>query len=424
MFQAVKPVIQVLIAVVFMEGGLGILAPLVALELARTGVGAGAIGLVTSAYFAGFLAGTLTGHRVIDRVGHIRAFAVFAALAANAALAHILTTDTLLWIALRIVLGYAFAGLFVIVESWLNDKATGATRGRIFAVYMVASWAATGVSPLALNFEDRLGTTLLIAIVAMLLTTALVSMALTRVGNPEIGHREHFGIGRLFRVSPSGVTTCFASGFVMTAFYGLLPAYTEAKGLTTGQLAVVYSASTIAGLVIQYPVGMLADRLGRRPLMVACAAGGAAIAGAVALLGVPSFAVLLALLFTLEGIVAPLYALGVGQTNDYIERKDFVAASAGLLFAWGLGAAIGPVAAGVVMARMGADGLFWFVAAGLAATALFLLVRIAVRHAKAAREQGNYVAVPLTPGTYGAPEMDPRAESEPPEAGVRDSGLP
>ncbi len=395
-----------------MEGGLGILSPLVSLELARREISSDLIGLVTSAYFVGFLAGTLTGHRIIDRCGHIRAFAVFAALAANAVLAHLMVPDPIAWIGLRAVLGYAFAGLFVIVESWLNDKATEATRGRIFAVYMAVSWAATGVSPLALNFEERVGTTILFGIVAMLLTTALVPMALTRVGNPEIGHREHFGIAKLFRISPSGVTACFGTGLVATAFYGLLPAYTEAIGLSTGQLAVIYSASTIAGLIIQFPVGALSDHLGRRPLMVACALGGAAIAASVALLEVPSFVVLLALLFALEGIVAPLYALGVGQTNDYIERKDFVAASAGLLFAWGLGAAIGPTAAGVVMGRFGVNGLFWFVAAGLGLLAGFLLVRIAIRHAKSAREQGNYVAVPLTPGTYGAPELDPRAEPE------------
>jgi len=211
-FVAVRPVIQVLVAVVFMEGGLGILAPLVALELTRAGVGADVIGLITSAYFLGFLIGTLTTHRVIDRAGHIRAFAVFAALAANAALVHLLVVDANVWVGLRAVLGYAFAGMFVIVESWLNDKSTEATRGRIFAVYMAASWAATGLSPLALHFEERLGATILLGAVVMLLTTALVPMALTRIGNPEIGHRTHFGVGRLFRISPSGVMTSRPGG--------------------------------------------------------------------------------------------------------------------------------------------------------------------------------------------------------------------
>ncbi|MGH6718418.1 MAG: MFS transporter, partial [Alphaproteobacteria bacterium] len=388
-------------------------APLVALELARSGVGTDVIGLVTSAYFVGFLAGTLTGHRIIDRAGHIRAFAVFAALGANAALVHLLVRDANVWLGLRAVLGYAFAGMFIIVESWLNDKATDATRGRIFAVYMAASWAATGLSPLALHFEERLGATILLGAVVMLLTTALVPMALTRIGNPEIGHRTHFGIGRLFRASPSGVTTCFASGLVASAFYGLLPAYIEAAGFTTSELAILYSGATVAGLIIQYPVGMLADHLGRRPLMVACALGGAALAAAVAWLGPLPFGVLFALLFALEGIVAPLYALGVGQTNDYIERKDFVAASAGLLFAWGVGSAAGPTVAGLAMAHLGNAGLFGFMAAGLGLTAGFLLVRIAIRHAKSTRDQGHYVAVPLSPGTYGAPEMDPRAEPEP-----------
>ena len=181
-------------------------------------------------------------------------------------------------------------------------------------------------------------------------------------------------------------------------------------GFSTGELSFVYSFSTIAGLLAQFPIGYLADHLGRRPLMLATSLGAAAAAIGLYFMGQYSFAMLAGLIFVFEGLMAPLYGLGVGQTSDYIEKKDFVAASSGLLFAWGLGSAIGPAVAGGLIGLFGPRGLFLFMAGSLILFVLFLLYRMLVRRAKSAKEQLDYVAVPLTQGTYGAPELDPRAE--------------
>lgn len=409
---AVRPVIQVLISVACIELALGALSPLVGVQLVSRGASPELIGFVTSAYFGGFLAGTLTCHRLIDRVGHIRAFSVFAVIASNGALLHLVLETPYAWLVLRALIGYGVAGQFVIAESWLNDKATSETRGRVFALYMVVSWAVSGIGPLGLNLPDPDGR-ILFALVAFAMAAALIPMALTRVGNPEIGHRTHFGIARLYRISPLGVFACFASGLVNTALWGLMAVYTEAAGYSEQQLSVLLSVSVIGALLVQFPVGFMADRFGRRPLMLAIALAGIALAGAVIVWGQDSFGLLLGLIVLLASVIAPLYALGVGQTNDYIERKDFVAASSGLLFAWGVGAVAGPTVAGAVMRPLGGAGLFVFVLGALALVAGFVLWRMAVRRALSAREQGNYVAVPVTQGTYGAPELDPRAEAEP-----------
>jgi len=411
MLTAVKPVLQVLLAVICMEAGLGILSPLVAVRLTEAGVSPTVIGLVSSAYFGGFLLGTLTCHHVLDRVGHIRGFAVFAALGANAALAHTVVSEPLAWLAIRIVMGYAVAGLFVVVESWLNDKATEDNRGRIFAVYMAVSWAASGVSPLALNIPDPDGK-LLFGLVTALFATALIPMALTRVGNPEIGHRNHFGILKLFRISPTGVTVCFGSGLVNTGLYALLPVYSGANGLSASQLSLLLLIVTVAGLVMQFPVGYLSDNFGRRPIMLAASAAAAAVSAVIASWEAPSFHALLALIFVLDAVAAPLYALGVGQTNDYVAKRDFVAASAGLLFAWGLGASIGPAVIGFAMGPLGSAGLFIVAAGGYGVLALFVAMRMLMRPAPSPQLQSNFVAVPVTQGTYGAPELDPRGEYE------------
>ena len=409
MLSVVRPVAPVLAGVVLLELAIGALSPLIGLQLVRRQVATEVIGIVASAYFGGFLLGTLSCHRVIDRVGHIRAFSVFAIIAADAALLHAVIREPLLWIGLRAVTGYALAGLFVIAESWLNDKATTENRGRIFALYMAASWAASGVGPLGLNIPDPDGR-MLFTLSAIVLGTALIPMALTRIGNPEIGHRSHFGVRRLFRISPLGFTACFGAGLINTALWGLLPVYTEGSGLSSARLSVLLSTSVIGALLIQVPVGMLSDRFGRRPLMLVTTALAAGLAAAIVVLGGRSFTTLLILTFLLGSMVAPLYALGVGQTNDYVSRKDFVAASSGLLFAWGLGASIGPAAAAALMRPLGPAGLFVFVAAGLAAIAAFVLVRMILRRGLSAKAQSNFVAVPMTQGSYGAPELDPRGE--------------
>jgi MFS family permease len=291
MLQAVRPVTQVLAGVVCLETALGILSPTIALQLAHRAEPPEIIGFIGSAYFVGFLIGTMTCHRVIDRVGHIRTFAVFAAVAANATLLYLVFDDIYIWVALRVVTGYAIAGQFVVVESWLNDKATNLNRGRIFSLYMAVSWAASGVSPLALNLADPTGHRLF-TLAALALVTSLVPMGLTSFGNPEIGERVHFGIAKLFKISPLGVVACFGSGMATPALYALLPSYMVSAGYTTQQLSIVYSFSTIAGLLAQFPVGYLSDRLGRRPLMLVASLGAAATAFALYATGGSSFAAL------------------------------------------------------------------------------------------------------------------------------------
>jgi MFS family permease len=409
MLQAVRPVTQVLAGVVCLETALGILSPTIALQLAHRDEPPAIIGFIGSAYFIGFLLGTITSHRVIDRVGHIRTFSVFAAIAANATLLYLVFDDIYVWVALRVLTGYAIAGQFVVVESWLNDKATNQNRGRIFSLYMAVSWAASGVSPLALNLADPTGHRLF-TLAAIALVTSLVPLGLTRFGNPEIGERSHFGVRKLYGISPLGVVACFGSGMATPALYALLPSYMVSAGYTTVQLSIVYSFSTIAGLLAQFPVGYLSDRLGRRPLMLVASLGAAATAVALYVVGDSSFVMLTALLFLAEGLIAPLYGLGVGQATDYIEKKDFVAASSGLLFAWGVGSSIGPSVAGGIVGLTSPRGLFLFLAGAMALLALFVIWRILIRPAKSAKEQSNFVAVPLTQGTYGAPELDPRAE--------------
>lgn len=409
LWRVMQPILPVIIGITLIEMALGVLMPLIGIQLARWGASSAVIGIAASAYFVGFLAGTLTCQRIIRRVGHIRAFGVFVVLAADATILHLVFQNAYVWIALRVIAGFALAGGFVVIESWLNDKSSDATRSRIFAIYTAVSWGASGVSPLMLNIQDSTGT-LLFALCALCLASAMIPLGLTRVGNPVMEEHAHLSIPKLFLISPLGVVCCFGAGFLTSAMYGLMPAFIAGKGMGEAELSLLISIGTIAVLVAQFPVGFAADRYGRRPVIILTTLLTAGFGLMIYATPELPFTVLLGLFLALSAAQSPLYALGIGQTSDYVPREQFVAASSGLLFVWGLGASIGPAIAGVVMKLIGDQSLFLFVGGGYGLIGLYAFYRVARRKAKTPEEQTNFVPVPPAQGAYAAPELDPRGE--------------
>ncbi len=401
---SLAPLVPVLLGLVCAQGALGLMTPLIPLLLLRVGASPAEIGAVASAYYVGFLAGALSCDRVVMRVGHIRAFAVFAAIAADAAL--LLTFASAPWLVglLRLGIGYASSGMILVVESWLNDRVDSTTRGRAFGAYLVASWGASAAGPLALNAIPA--SPLLFVLVGIAFATAVLPLALTQQANPVVRPQAHFALLRLYRVSPVGVACCLSSGLINGAYYSLVPVFLERAGYGSGSVAAYISAAMVAGLLVQYPVGMLSDRVGRRPVTIGAIT--AAIVLAIALgfaAGVP-FAAIAALGFVFAGMTAPLYGLGAGQTNDRMERGDYVAASGGLLFVWSLGSSVSPSAAGVLMGRVGPAGLFWYIAAVLGVLGLFTATRMLLRSEVPREMRTPFVPAPSAPPRHA--ELAPR----------------
>lgn len=405
MLSRLRPILPVLLGVGFAQLAQGALNPLIGLLLVQRGAPTPLIGLVLSAYFVGFLAGSQLTGRIVTRVGHIRAFAVFAALAADAVLLHALVDDAWLWAGLRAVTGFALSGVFLIAESWLNYKTAPETRGRTFAAYQVVSWSASAVGPLVLTLGSDSGD--LFALIGIAYATALVPMALTLVGNPEIAARSRLGVRRLFAISPLGLVACFGAGLVNSAYYSLMPVYAERVGFSPSVLSVLLTTSYVGGLLAQYPVGWISDRFGRRPVALATMLLALGLAVAILVFAARSLPLLFALTFLFAGMMAPLYGLGAGQTNDYVAPRDFVAASGGLLFAWALGSSIGPAAAAGVMSVAGPSGLFVYAAVVLVAIAAFTVLRMRQRGGVPLDRQSDYVPAPQTPPNVA--EIDPRS---------------
>ncbi len=109
--------------------GVGLLFSVLGLRAGLADFSSITLGLVTSAYFVGFVAGTYACPVVIRRVGHIRAFAAMASLASTMPILHALWVDPWFWGLLRFVTGVCMVGLYIVIESWLNALAPNALRG-------------------------------------------------------------------------------------------------------------------------------------------------------------------------------------------------------------------------------------------------------------------------------------------------------
>jgi MFS family permease len=391
-------VIPVLLGMLSAQIALGIMTPLVPLLLVGHGSLAPQIGLIASAYSAGFMAGAITAERIVIRVGHIRAFAAFAALAANATLIMSATDAPLTWAILRAIIGYCSAGLCLVAESWLNGQADNASRGRIFGAYLVASWAGGAIGPLAMNLVPATAWLFLPAAIAF--TSALVPLALTRQDNPVIGRQARMGLLALYRISPVGLACCLAAGLVNGVFYALGPVYLARFHYDPSQVAAFVSAANIAGLAVQWPIGLLSDRLGRRWMAVVVLGLGLLVSLVFIATAHVSVSMLLIMGCAFAGVAAPLYGLGAGQTNDRLERGDAVAASGGLLFAWAMGAAIGPALAGAVMGVLGPNGLFIYMAIVLATVTLFTVQRMRIREEVPRDQRGGFVPAMTEPAVH------------------------
>lgn len=415
------PIFPVLLGVVIAQIALGIMTPLIPILLVRGGISTPIIGLVASSYFVGFLCSTMVADRIVRRVGHSRAFAVFAAGATVAALTMSLVTSPAIWALLRFAIGFQASGIFLVAESWLNDKADASTRGRTFGAYMVASWAGAAAGPMALNVVE--GSVLLFVVVGIAFAASILPLALTQVRNPALGRRGYLGPIRLYRISPLGVACCLTAGLANSAFYGFAPVYLARLGHDAADVAAFVSITMAVALLGQFPIGILSDRLGRRPVTLAVLTAALLFALLLGVFGGGPLALSIALGSGLAAATAPLYGLGAGQTNDHVDPEEFIGASGGLLLVWALGASVGPSVAAAVMDHTGPSGLFVYLAAVLAAICLFTVARIRNRPGIPRDRQSGFVPGPAAPPRVA--ELVPRAEhgrDSGPGPGAADTG--
>lgn len=327
-----------------------------------------ASGLVLSAYFGGFTLGALRCSRIIERIGHIRAYAAFAGLVAAATVVMPLMIGSLAWVALRAMVGFGCAGIFVSTESWLNAKTLPAKRGRVFSIYMVGTFVALALGQLLIARADIKSPAPFSVIVA-LFAVALVMVSAARAEPPRVSAAAALPYGVLTRAAPIAVVGCALSGLIGGAFYALVPAWMQDQGAERSTIALFMLVAVLGGLAFQIPVGRLSDRFDRRLVLTALSLSFAVIAFLMVLLPRTLLAILPAATL-LGGFMSTLYPVCVAHAHDRMPADRIVAVSGRLILVSGIGSVLGPLVGASLMARFKIDGVFYFMAAAAFVLAL------------------------------------------------------
>lgn len=391
--------------------GSTLLATLLSLRLSIEGFSAMAVGVVLVFHSIGFVAGTRFATRVIRRVGQIRSFAAFAAVGCAAALIHPMYVDGLLWALLRGLVGFCFAGLIVVLESWISGRATHQTRGALLGIYQVVYFFSAAAGQYLVGMGSPVDYPIF-SLVAILVVLSLVPLSLTRSEAPVMGPVERLGVGELYRLSATGLAGAFVAGAVASAFLALAPLYASRVGFTVDAVARYMMLAVIATMLLQWPLGHLSDFMDRRRLMGALAAL-AGLGAALAAFGELWWPALYLGTGILFGIVGCLYPLSLSMVNDGMAEGNPVAASAGLLLVYGVGTFAGPVFGAALMQIAGPVGLFHFMAASLVALGVYIAWRIRFTPDWPRDQQGPYVSMSAAETAPAILDLDPRADDYP-----------
>jgi MFS family permease len=296
---------------------------------------------------------------MIRRVGHVRVFSALGSLISAVLILYPLLLDVWAWSLMRVLIGFCFSGIYVTAESWLNNTASNENRGRALSAYMIVQMLGIIASQGLLALGDPTGFGLFI-IPSVLVSLAFMPILLADTPAPTFTTIERMPFRSLFRTSPLGCVGMLLTGGVFSAMFGMASVWGALSGLNIQQIAAFGAALYIGGLLFQYPIGWLSDRLDRRLLVFWLSAIGAVVMGFASLITLP-FLFNLGVALLLGGVINPLYSLLIAHTNDYLEKQEMAGASAGLIFLNGFGAIFGPLIAGWLMGVMGPSGYFMFI---------------------------------------------------------------
>jgi len=396
-------------ALLFLMGG-GVLNTQLSLRMTQVGFSTPAIGLTMACYYSGLVAGYLLCHRLIQRVGHIRAFSVFAAVTTAVIILHGVHISAIFWAVLRFINGISNFGLFMVVESWLNECSQPQTRGRVFSVYMAMTYIGIGIGQQFINFGNGGGQNVLL-IAALLFSLSLIPVSVTRAVHPELPAPDRYTFKALFKKAPVGMSGCFAAGMINSAIFSMTPVFGTIIGLSILQLSWLMSVTVFGGFAVQWIVGIISDRFDRTRILLIIAGLIALFSFIIVLNTGASYLRLLVEMGLFGGLVFAVYPVSVARTQDVFQGKDAVAVSSALLLCYSIGAILGPILASAAMEIIqNPFGLFvyWSLVAGV-----FALITIYLRHKERilivpVGAQVNFIAMKNTSSVAMA--LDPRTD--------------
>ena len=366
------------------------------------------VALTGSCYFAGFVIGCLLAPHIIRRVGHIRAFAVLASVFSAVMLMFHGLPDFEAWLVLRFVVGCCISGLYMIIESWLNDRATAASRGTILSVYTVINLTMIVVGQQLLNLAEPSAATLF-GLASVMLSLAIIPVCLTLSLAPAPLTPVRLDFRRVWEISHVAILGALASGLVTGAFWSLGPVFARGVGMNTANLTMFMSAVVLGGAIFQLPLGRLSDKLDRRVVVLGSSLVGALLSVAIVLFSYnPQVLLVLALLW--GGMVMTLYAICLAHGADNAEPHEFVLVGSCILLLFGISSVFGAPLASLFIEFMGPGGMFVYAALCQVLFAVLVAVR-RHQHIKPIIDETEHfrAMADTSPALF---ELDPRTEAE------------
>jgi MFS family permease len=379
-----------------------------------------ATGSIMSGYFVGYFIGANSIPNLVSRVGHIRVFAALASMASLSILIHAVFVNPIIWTMARFITGFALVGIFIVMESWLNDRANNRTRGQLLSVYMFITLIGISLGSLLLNFSspDKYEPFILIS---LLLSFALIPILLTKRKAPKFKKQGFINIKGLFKTSPLATVSMFCTGLIHSALFSLGAVYAAKMNFTIFEISLLLFIITVCGGLFQWPIGYFSDKSDRRLIIIICTfvaavfaflaiyVSGASLENMYLAISADRNKILFFLFFGIyAGMAIPLFTLNLAYVNDYMEKAKFVSAGAGMQIIFGLGAMMGPFLCSTLMSAFGTNGFFIYLLIFHLIIGLFGLYRITRREA-VENPDNTFTPLPrnITPAGL---ELDPDAD--------------
>jgi len=396
MMRSLLPLAALLIGSAFLLFAGGVNAIILPVRGEAEGFSAISLGLLGTGWAAGYVAGCLRTPALVGRVGHIRAFGVMCSIAAIAVLLSLVLMSPWVWIPVRALSGFCFAGAAMIVESWLNERVDNASRGRVFGIYTMVNLAATTAGQMVLTLGDSNGYFFFV-LAAMVYCLALLPTAISATTTPNPLTSVSLNLRGLWKNSPIAVVAVLMVGVSNASFGTLAAVYAARIGLKLSDIALFASIPILAGAAAQIPIGIASDKLDRRRVLVGIAVC-ALIVDALFLFG--GFINLWAVM-TLAGFfgatVFAMYPVIVAHATDHAAAGTYIQVSGGLLLVYGIGSILGPTVAGFAMSEFGEASLFMVTGTAHILLIIFALVRLILAPALAPEDKGSFQVSPLAP---------------------------
>jgi len=407
MLATVQSFFAPLLATTILTMGAGLLNSLLSVNMSLSGHSEQIIGLVMSCNYVGITLGIFFCQPVVQRVGHIRAFAVFAALMTAVALLHGIYPAAWFWALLRVCSGLCITGLFMVIESWLNEKVEPQVRGRLLSIYMILVYFGIGSGQFLLNVSDVQSKDIFM-FAGILFGMCLIPISITRAVHPQPLEVPRYNLLKLFRLAPFSMVGSFTAGMINSSFYSIGPMFALKIGLQIAQVSWFMSLTVWSGLLFQWPVGQLSDRLDRLTVLSLLGFAVSLVSIAISTLGNLGLPVLL-LLTACFGVVFTIYPVAMARAQDNIDKKEIVPVSGALILFFGLGACLGPILSSALVARIGPWGFYYFTAlcGGLLGWAAWICrKKLRVK----TEEQVPYIPIPKTSPVVST--LDPRGDPD------------